>query len=135
MKRFFRYWKYYRDGYHIYLAFPVQLLSFTTVIYYLLMEQVPILKFFFSHYVHFLFATIVISAPLAVLLGWFHSKRGLLATEQTIGMENNPLGIRQTVVSLEATVAILEKLELKPSKDLLDTLWFWKDRLRALENT
>jgi len=124
--RLFRYWKYFRDGWHIYLAFPVTVLTFTVSVYYLLIEQVPLLVQFFPRYYLFLMAGLLIGTPLSVFLGWLHNKRGFLATEQTIALENNPVAVRHTIATMEASLIVMEKLGVEVPKDFLEVLDYWK---------
>jgi len=123
----FRYWKYMRDGYSIYISLPLGIFNTLTIAYYLFLQNFPALKMFFPHFYIFGIISIVVFVPSSVLAGWWHTKRGrAYATESTILAENNPIYVHNQVIGLYATIEMLKALEKEPSKELLDWFNYWK---------
>ena len=82
---------YFRIGYSTYLALPVSLLGYASAIYYLAIQNLPFLQFFFPKFTFFLIFGILVVSVLGISLGWFHYKRSpFYKAEQEIHVEASP---------------------------------------------
>ena len=82
---------YFRNGYGIYLSLPLTLVSFTTTVYYLAIQNVPFLKGIFPSFVLFGVVLTLFIYPAGVLIGWIHFKKmRFYRIEQEIQVESNP---------------------------------------------
>jgi len=95
-RAFLRSLYYYRVGYGTYLALPVSLFGYASSIYYLAVENIPILKNLFPRFHEFLFMAFILIYPLASLIGWYHFKKSpFFRAEQTILAEANPYSVNK----------------------------------------
>lgn len=78
----FRSLYYFRIGYSTYLALPVALLGYITVIYQLLLKNIAALAWLFPHFSLFLVSALICLAPSATILGWIHIKRSMAYKSQ-----------------------------------------------------
>lgn len=62
-----------REGYSL-VALPLNLFSFATTTYYLLVENVPLLKAVFPYFYIYLAAGVFVGLPLIVVLGYVYAK-------------------------------------------------------------
>lgn len=86
-----RLWYYFRIGYSTYLTFFMGLVSTLTVVYYLLIKNVPALQEVFGSFTYFALVAAVIGFPLSVFIGWLHIKgSSAMASEQDIIAEASP---------------------------------------------
>ena len=82
---------YFRTGYSIYLSLPLTMISLCTTVYYLAIQNIPILKSVFPGVLEFGLALVVVVYPSGALAGWFHFKKmPFYRIEQTINVESNP---------------------------------------------
>jgi len=82
---------YYRIGYGVYLALPVSLFGYASSIYYLAINNIPVLKGLFPQFHKFLLMAFIIIYPLASLIGWYHFKKSpFFKAEQDILAATNP---------------------------------------------
>jgi hypothetical protein len=87
----FRAWYYFRIGYGTYLTFLLGFVSTIVTVYYLAINNIPILKSVFSSFLWFFVLAVAIGVPLAVFSGFLHFKRTrAYASEQDISVEANP---------------------------------------------
>lgn len=70
----FRMWFYFRMGYGTYLTFLLGFLTTLITVYYLAINNSPILLDIFPRFWLFAAIATVIGIPIGVLLGWFHMK-------------------------------------------------------------
>ncbi|MGA8857378.1 MAG: hypothetical protein WB643_09465 [Candidatus Bathyarchaeia archaeon] len=86
-----RIWYYFRIGYGTYLTFLLGLVSTATVVYYLLVKNVPQLHDIFSSFTRFIVIAALVGVPLSTIIGWLHIKgTSAMASEQDIMAEANP---------------------------------------------
>jgi hypothetical protein len=86
-----RLWYYFRIGYATYLTFLIGALNTLTVLYYLLIRNVPALQTVFPRFIFFAVIAVGLGMPLAVLTGWLHIKATpAWVSEVDIGVEANP---------------------------------------------
>jgi hypothetical protein len=91
MRRIFRGWYYFRIGYGTYLTFLLGFVTTIVTVYYLAINNIPILKSMFSSFLWFFVFAVMIGVPLAVFSGYLHFKRTrAFASEQDIFVEANP---------------------------------------------
>lgn len=108
-----------------------------TILYYLLVRNVPQLTFLFPHFITFALLAVVTGVPLAVLIGWLHLKRSPIYTsELDVSVEANPYYYKMPpgywpeviIPTYQETIRyltrLLEKEKLLTSED--------RDRIRAL---
>lgn len=118
----------FRVGYGTYLTYPFALIGTLVSIYYLMIENVPMLKMVFPSFTRFTIAAVLVGLPLGIGVGYMHYKRSrAYASEQDISVEANPwnwravygkelmlnipstiLGLNGTIVGIEATLALLK---------------------------
>lgn len=95
-RAFLRSLYYYRIGYGTYLALPVSIFGYTSSIYYLAIDNIPILKNLFPRFHEFLFMAFLILYPLASFIGWYHFKRSaFFKAERDIMAEANPYTVNK----------------------------------------
>ncbi len=102
-------------GYSTYLTFALGLLNTLTVVYYLLIKNVPALLDIFPKFVTFSILSLSVGVPIAVLAGWLHLKGSTAMTaELDIMYEASPYNYKLPPgYYREAwTPAYLELLEL-----------------------
>ena len=87
----FRAWYYFRIGYSVYLTFVLGFVSTIVTVYYLAINNIPLLKIVFPSFWIFSVLAIAIGVPLAVFSGYFHFKRTrAYSSEVDIATESNP---------------------------------------------
>jgi hypothetical protein len=87
----FRTWYYFRIGYGTYLTFLLGFVTTIVTVYYLAINNIPILKSLFSSFLYFFVFAITIGVPLAVFSGYLHFMRTrAFSAEQDISVEANP---------------------------------------------
>jgi hypothetical protein len=86
-----RAWFYFRTGYGTYLVFLLGAANTLTVVYYLLIRNIPQLQDYFPHFTTFAIIAVITGVPVTVLIGWLHLKRSPIYTsELDVGVEANP---------------------------------------------
>jgi len=86
-----RLWYYFRLGYSTYLTFLIGALNTLTVVYYLLIRNVPALQTIFPRFLLFAVIAVGLGVPLGVFTGWLHLKATpAWMSEVDIGVEANP---------------------------------------------
>jgi hypothetical protein len=92
-----RLWYYFRVGYSTYLSFLLGVVNTLTVLYYLLIKNVPALQVVFSHFYIFVLPAVFMGFPLAVIVGWLHLKGSLAySSEADISVEASPYAYKLT---------------------------------------
>jgi hypothetical protein len=87
----FRMWYYFRVGYTTYLSFLLGLATTLITVYYLAINNIPMLQSLFPHFGIFVVIALVVGLPTACLIGWYHLKgSSLWESEIDIGVEANP---------------------------------------------
>jgi len=87
----FRYWYYFRQGYHLYFAFVFAALNTLVVTYFLAIERAPFLKEVFPTFPIYAVVLISIGVPSLILAGFIHYKRmPAFKSEQEVTVESNP---------------------------------------------
>ena len=86
-----RLWYYFRMGYSTYLVFLVGAVNTLTVVYYLLIRNVPALQTVFPRFALFAVIAVGLGLPLATFIGWLHIKATPAWTSEVdISVEANP---------------------------------------------
>ena len=95
-RAFLRSLYYYRIGYGTYLALPVSLFGYASSIYYLAINNIPLLKNIFPRFHEFLLMAFLIIYPMGALVGWYHFKRSaFFKAERDILAEANPCTVNK----------------------------------------
>ena len=82
---------YFRTGYGLYLGFALGLLTFSTTMYYLAIERVPLLKQLFPGFLEFTATLFVLVYTIGHTLGYIHYKKlPVYRMEQEVNVESNP---------------------------------------------
>jgi hypothetical protein len=115
----FRAWYYFRIGYGTYLTFLLGFVSTVVTVYYLAINNIPLLKLIFPTFWLFSILAIAVGVPLAVFSGYFHFKRSqAYSSEVDIGVEANPyyykvtpgkerdIGVPFTIASIDLSLAM-----------------------------
>lgn len=93
----FRAFYYFRIGYSTYLALPVALIGWITLIYQLALKNIPQITWLFPRFSIFLITAIITLLPLGVILGWIHIKRSRgYKSEVDVSVEANPFNYKLT---------------------------------------
>jgi len=93
----FRMWFYFRMGYGTYLTFLLGFLTTLITVYYLAINNSPVLLDIFPRFWLFAAIATVIGIPIGVLLGWFHMKGSAIwKSEMDINAEANPYNYKIT---------------------------------------
>lgn len=86
---------YFRTGYAYYLVFLMNLATTSSVVYYLVVNNVPIMKEIFPSFRAFLLAVVFAGIPLGVFIGYLHFKRlPFYRSELDVQVEANPYAMR-----------------------------------------
>lgn len=92
-----RFWYYFRMGYSTYLSFLLGAVNTLTVIYYLLIRNIPDLSVIFPYFSVFVIPAVLLGFPLAVIVGWLHMKGSrAYSSELDISVEANPYAYKLT---------------------------------------
>jgi hypothetical protein len=95
--------------------------------YYLLIDNMSFLKMIFPNFFIFVASGLAFLVPVSILIGWLRMKRSLFYGIQGVVItESNPLTVHGSLVSYEVQLQMLETLNIKPSKDFLQMLEYWK---------
>ena len=87
----FRMWFYFRLGYGTYLTFLLGFATTLVTVYYLAINNSPLLQAMFPRFWIFALIALVAGVPMACILGWFHMKGStILKSEMDINAEANP---------------------------------------------
>ena len=87
----FRAWFYFRTGYGLYLAFLIGFASNIVILYRLGVEPNKYLQPIFPTLTVFGIISLIVAAPIAIILGLYHLKRtGAFAADAAVQTESNP---------------------------------------------
>jgi hypothetical protein len=119
----FRCWFYFRIGYSTYLTFLLGFVSTIVTVYYLAINNIPVLKTVFPSFLLFSTIAVAVGVPLSVLAGYTHFKRSrAYSAEVDIGVEANPylykvtpgkereIAVPLTIASIDVSLAMARKL-------------------------
>jgi len=125
----FRAWYYFRIGYGTYLTFLLGFATTVVSVYYLAINNIPVLKSVFTSFTLFSIFALAIGVPLSVLAGYVHFKRSrAFSAEVDIAVEANPyyfkitpgkereMQIPLTVANIDVTLAMARKLGVLTSE-------------------
>jgi hypothetical protein len=125
----FRAWYYFRIGYATYLTFLLGFATTIVTVYYLAVNNIPILKSVFTSFTLFSIFALAIGVPLSVLAGYVHFKRSrAYSAEVDIAVEANPyyfkitpgkereMQIPLTLANIDITLAMARKLGVLTSE-------------------
>lgn len=112
-------------------------MNFLTLMFYLVMERVSVLKSVFTNFYIFALVALAILVPLSTYLGWWNMRRkkSPWATEQILALESNPTTAYLRRVEAERVIAMFEALNIPvPSEYMnyyayfkrLDDKWGWR---------
>ncbi|MEM0381405.1 MAG: hypothetical protein QXT26_08460 [Thermoproteota archaeon] len=104
-----RYWYYFRRAWATYIAIPLSVLNSATILYYLLVNNIPFLKNIFPTFTTFI-AIILILLPVVVLIGWLDRRLGMLKAETSITATETPQ-VSEILVRLERIENTLKELK------------------------
>jgi hypothetical protein len=124
--RMYRWFRYFQDGFS-YLSYPLTVVNFMTITFYLLIETIPFLKALFPHFAVFALVIIIVIGPLSTIIGWLHIKRTKFYGAETVVLtEANPLAVMANAMYCQNTLVIMKKLGIKPSGEFLRYSEYWK---------
>lgn len=121
-----RVFAYFRIGYGSYMLLLTGVLNVLTSTYFLLIEQIPILRNIFTSFELYIIVIVGIGFPMLVLIGWVHfRKSGIYSQNLITYMKNQPYfykyrfghdrlvgDIHYTLYQLNLKIANKEKLTL-----------------------
>lgn len=124
LKKIFERSMYYFEKGYSFTATPFAFLGYASSIYYLAIQNIPVLKDLFPRFSDFLFLAVLTLPLLCGLVGYFYMKRSwLFKAEQEINMESNPYAYRLTV----GINTVLNKYQVIGAE--MNLLWWKKTRL------
>ena len=122
----YRFFQYFSEGLS-FLSLPLSVVNFVTVVYYLLVGNVSVLKAAFPSIEIFTVVSLGVLVPLAIGTGWVRMKRSLFYGEQSVVMtESNPLAVHGSRVLYDMELLMLNKLNIEPSVDFVNLLEYWR---------
>jgi hypothetical protein len=118
---------YFQIGWSMYLWYVLDFISAVTVIYVLLLSNIPFVQTVFPDIVRFALAAVLIIFVVSDLFGWLHfHTSGIYAAQQDIVTENNPFNYEMLVRSLlpfmRVTYELGKTAGLDHRKDLSSTM-------------
>lgn len=123
----YRSWRYFRDGYALYISKPITILNFLTITFYLLVERVSWLRILLPHFYIYSIIALITLIPTSVLFGWFHMRKTkIYGTEVILAIESNPLTAHAQRVSMEQGLKVAKALNVPVSKEWMNMYYFWK---------
>ena len=123
----YRGWRYFRDGFSLYITYPLSIFNFLTLTYYLMAERIPILQQVFPDFSLFVITAFLIVAPLGVILGYVHLRRSrVYSTEVQVATECNAMLCHINRTNMEQSIAFFKKFGVPLSKDYLKMFEYWK---------
>ena len=116
----FRVWVYFRIGWANYFAFLFAATTTLVTTYFLLIQDVQLIKEIFPTFTHYVVTAISVGIPILVAAGYIHFKRSAgFKSEADISIETNPHA-RRTLLNTEAIVTsylFSNELMMKMLKD------------------
>lgn len=112
-----RWWE-FRQGHGIYLVFVLTFINFILISYRLLIEKVTIFKEIVPELWIFALLFIIIYAPSAVLIGYWH-RRTQLRVETTLIQQQNPVLARMIRTLLDVQTGKATKEEIEEFREML----------------
>lgn len=112
-----RWWE-FRQGHGIYLVFVLTFINFILISYRLLIEKVTIFKEIVPELWIFALLFIIIYAPSAVLIGYWH-RRTQLRVETTMIQQQNPILARMIRTLLDVQMGTVTKEEIEEFREML----------------
>lgn len=112
-----RWWE-FRQGHSIYLVFVLTFINFILISYRLLIERVIIFKEIVPELWIFALLFIIIYAPSAVLIGYWH-RRTQLRVETTLIQQQNPVLARMVRTLLDVQTGKATKEEIQEFREML----------------
>ncbi len=112
----YRIYFYFREGYRVFISFPVAVFNFIVIQYTLLIERISFLKILFPRLLYFILIVVPILFVVAVLLGRYRYKKGMFSEEAYVQAMRNPI-----------TQKILKRLD-KIEKELRELKELIKER-------
>lgn len=124
--RIYRWTRYFQDGFS-YLSYPITLINFLTIIFYLLLDKVPWMKILFPHFIIFALVSITILLPLSAFIGFLHIKHSrMYEAENVLMTENNPISVHTSRVYLDNQVLFMSAVGVEPTKEFMEIHAYWK---------
>jgi hypothetical protein len=105
-----RRWFELRQGHSVYLSFLLSAVNFILIVYRLLIEQVPFLKYLFPHLYVFAIVFLIVYVPITILIGRWHIYRQL-KTDLYLHVRQNPyiMEILERVKKIEKDLEALRR--------------------------
>jgi hypothetical protein len=118
---------YFRLGYSYYISFPLTILNFMTVTYYLMMERIPFLKDLFPNFITFTILLSLCLMPCSTILGYLHARRTTaMAMDSYVATRANPLNIVPTAITLRQTLELYRRLNIPISPEFMRLVAFYE---------
>ena len=116
-----KYKMFFLRGHNSWFYFIFWLVSFTTIIYKLLLEDSIMPEW--MHFSYFFFLFIIVYVPLAIVVGRFDYKKGTFRGEVNVSLEVNPL-IQKQFKNQETIILEQKQLraELEKIKELIENV-------------
>jgi len=139
----FRYWYYFRQGYHLYFAFVFAALNTLVVTYFLAIERAPFLNEVFPTFQIYALVLISIGVPSLILAGYIHYKiMPAFKSEQEVNVQSNPYVYKlapghQKLVHMPFNLLVIELLlkianNEKLTKDELENISDLQKKMKHL---
>ena len=130
MTRITLFWRtisYFRLGYSYYISFPLTVLNFMTVTYYLMMERIPVLKYLFPNFMTFTILLSLCLIPCSIALGYLHARRTTaMAMDSYVATRANPLNIVPMAITLRQSLELYHYLNIPVSSEFMRLLEFYE---------
>ena len=100
----FRLWVYFRIGWANYFAFIFAATTTLVTTYFLLIQDVQLIKEIFPTFTHYVVTAVLVGIPTLVVVGYIHFKRSAgFKSETDVSIETNPHA-RRTLLNTEAII-------------------------------
>lgn len=101
-------WFYFRRGHGVYLLYVMWFISWSTVVYTLLLERIDFARSIFPTYPLFVFTLVVFYPSLAVFIGYLDKRHGQLKTDMQMMDSVSPVNAK-ILKELEEIKALLNE--------------------------
>jgi hypothetical protein len=117
-----RVWRWFRDGFSIYVSKPLTIMTFLTVI----SGRVPWLIENFGYWMTMIIGLLTL-VNLSVAIGYVHWRRlNIPGKENVMTVESNQVQCHNQRVAMEHTLKVMRALDVEPSPEWWDIYNFWK---------
>lgn len=117
-----RVWKWFRDGFNIYISKPLNIMTFLAVI----SGKVPWITESLGYWPSQVVGLVVLSLA-SVSVGWVHWRLfNIPGKENVMTVESNQVQCHNRRVSMQHTLKIMDALNIEPSQEWLNLYEFWE---------